>query len=138
MSLIKDKNDLWILMKSYCISVLFVSSLFCASTYTFSKILENNNVNDDVAVQESDNEKDIFVQFLEKEKITSNVSGDSSSYVIYANTDPVIQKIEIFLSKNKNNLSEEELAKVEKFRSERITYLMAKHYKKIVQNTPHN
>jgi hypothetical protein len=76
---------------------------------------------------------DPFSQFLKKENIGSNIPGDSSSYVIYANTDPVIHKIEIFLSKNRDKLTQEELQKVERFRSERITYLMAQKYKDIVK-----
>lgn len=122
-----NKNDFLLLIKAYSLSIICISSLFFLPGYILSKI----NKPQDVVVTSV--ESDPFSQFLKKENINSNISGDSSSYVIYANTDPVINKIEIFLSKNRDRLTENELKKVEKFRSERITYLMAKKYRAIVK-----
>lgn len=122
-----NKSDFFLLIKAYFISIICISFLFFLPGYILSKM----NKEQDIEVASL--EYDPFSQFLKKENINSNISGDSSSYVIYANTDPVINKIEIFLSKNKDKLTEDELKKVEKFRSERITYLMAKKYRTIVK-----
>jgi hypothetical protein len=127
MSFINNKDDLLLLIKTYFISILLILSLFFLSVYIFSEKTEPQNA----IINPTDS--DPFSQFLKKENINSNISGDRNSYVIYANTDPVIHRIEIFLSKNRDKLTEEQLKKVEKFRSERITYLMAKKYKDIVK-----
>lgn len=127
MNFINNKNDLFILIKTFILSIFVILSLFFFSVYVFSK----NDSQQKIII--SSVESDPFSQFLKKENISSNISGDNSSYVIYANTDPVIHRIELFLSKNGGKLTEDELLKVEKFRSERITYLMAKRYRDIVK-----
>lgn len=129
MKFIRNKQNLLLFFKAYFLSTIFAVSVFSLSAYTFSHVLKT----EEVSIKEGN--KDIFISFLEKEKTNSNIVGDHSAYVMYANTDPVIQKIETFLSKNKNNLTQEDLSKVERFRLERITYLMAKKY---IQITRHN
>ncbi len=126
MNLIKNKQDFILLIKAYLTSVFLILLLFFSSVYFFSKMSKPKEVNYPI------HEEDTFSQFLHKEKIGSNIS-TNESYVIYANIDPVIHRIEIFLAKNQNKLTQEELDKVEKFRSERITYLMAKKYKEITK-----
>jgi len=126
MNLIQNKQDLFLLIKAYITSALLILLLFSVSVFVFTKL------NHQQKSQVVNHEEDAFSQFLQKEKISSNISSNES-YVIYAKIDPVIHRIEIFLAKNKDNLTQEELAKVEKFRSERITYLMAKKYKDITR-----
>lgn len=128
MSFIHNKNDLILLAKAYLISILIILGLFFFSVFIFTNLKTQ-----EVIVQEIKVDTDPFSQFLKKENISSSISGNNSSYVIYANTDPVILKIEIFLSTNKNKLTPAELKKVEQFRSDRITYLMAKKYHEITK-----
>lgn len=110
-----SKDNLLIILKSFIVCLIIGGALFFNSFVITSTIVNKNGYEQTSSFSSNPN--------IQRE----------DTYLIYANTDPIIQKVELYIAQHGDSMSEEERLRVEKIRSDRINELMSRKYMEILK-----